>query len=138
MKIGRRIYFDVLNGNPLVDTGERQGGVVPTTPKEDALAYKELSERVIGTYAYIELAFGQFSQDFRESTGYRINIDKIADLPFEEGYKAIEFSYPDPNEPEEEQSYRAPLSAEVERLKQEDLNNKEAIAELYILSTGGF
>lgn len=113
MKIGRRIYFDVPTGNILVDTGERQGSVIPTTPEQDASAYNALAERAVGTYSYIELQYGQYSQDFEESNGYRINVEMISELPFEEGHKALEFSYPDSNEPEVEQPYQTPLSEQV-------------------------
>lgn len=113
MKIGRRIYFDLTTGNIIVDTGERQGSVLPTTTEQDISTYKDLSERVIGTYAYIELEFGQLAQDFMESNGYRINIDKIADLPLEEGYKALEFSYPDSNEPEAPPFFVKPLTEQI-------------------------
>lgn len=113
MKIGRRIYFDLTTGNLLVDTGERQAGVRPTTIEQDVANYKELSERVIGTYAYIELPYGQYAQDFAECNEYRVNVDLISDLPFEEGYKALEFSYPDPNAPEEPQPYQVPLSQQI-------------------------
>lgn len=129
MKIGRRIYFDLETGNVLVDTGERQGSVRPTTTEQDIATYKVLNERVIGTFAYIELPYGQYAQDFRECNGYRVNVDMISDLPFEEGYKALEFSYPDPNAPEEPQPYQAPLSEKVESLEQEKMILQLALAE---------
>lgn len=118
MEIGRKIYFDLETGNIIVDTGERQGSVVPTTVEQDIAAYKDLSERVIGTYAYIELAFGQLAQDFAESNGYRIIVGMIPELPSAEGYKALEFSYPDSNNPGvDEPVYQKPLSEEVQELK---------------------
>ena len=129
MQIGRRVYFDVITGNVIADTGERQGNVIPTTIEQDVAVYTVLSERNRDTFDVLELEFGQYAQDFAECNGYRVNPDT----------KQIEFSYPDPNEIEpSEPVYQAPLSEEVDRLKQEDLNNKEAIAELYVLSMGGF
>lgn len=45
MEIGRRIYFDKLTGNVLVNTGERSGNVIETTVEYDLQVYKALSER---------------------------------------------------------------------------------------------
>ncbi|MEK3993723.1 hypothetical protein MKY29_11915 [Psychrobacillus sp. FSL K6-2365] len=128
MNLGRRIYFDKATGNILVDKGEHEGILRVPTVDQDIESYISLSERNRETFDYIELNYGEFSQDFAESNGVRVNPNT----------KELEFSYPDPNEPEAPQIFRKPLSEEVERLKAEDLNNKEAIAELYLLSMGGF
>lgn len=129
MQIGRRIYFDKKTGNVIQDTGERQGDVVEATPEQDIEVFRSLSERNRDTFDYIELPYGEYQQDFMDSQeNYRVNPET----------KELEFSYPDPNEPEAPQEFRKPLSEEVEKLKAEDLNNKEAIAELYLLSMGGF
>lgn len=110
MEIGRRIYYDKEAGNPIVDTGERKGYVKNTTVEQDIKAYKALTERNRDTFDYIELEYGQYAQDFAESNGYRVNPET----------KELEFSYPDPNEPEVEQPYQAPLSEQIEELKQEN------------------
>lgn len=116
MQIGRRIYFDKATGNIIVDTGERQGFVRPTTVEQDIATFKELSERNRETFDYIELEFGQYAQDFAECNGYRVNPET----------KQLEFSYPVPTESGAGPVYRPPLSEEVETLKQ-------SIAELTIL-----
>src|SRR5690625_5024842 len=109
MKIGRRIYYDLGTGNVLVNTGERQGFVKKTTPEQDIENYKALSERNRDTFDYIELEYGQYSRDFAECDGYRVNPET----------KELEFSYPDPNEDEpQEPEYQEPLSVQVENLKQ--------------------
>ncbi|MEK4085597.1 hypothetical protein [Psychrobacillus sp. FSL K6-1415] len=126
--IGRKIYYEISTGNVIVDTGDRQGGVVATTIEQDYESYIALSERNPSTVGVLELEFGQYAQDFAESSSYRVNPTT----------KEVEFSYPNPDETEAPQVFRKPLSEEVERLKAEDLNNKEAIAELYLLSMGGF
>jgi hypothetical protein len=114
MQIGRRIYFDVSTGNLIVDIGEREGSVIPTTVEQDIAVYKALSERNRETFDYIELDFGEYAQDFAECNGYRVNPET----------GLLEFSYPDPNEPEpQEPVYRTPLSVQVEAQNQ-------AIAEL--------
>lgn len=132
MKIGRRIYFDKATGNVILDTGERQGNVVPTTIEHDIATYKILSEINRETFDHIELEYGQYAQDFAECNGYRVNIEKLTELSEDEKYKAIEFSYPDPDSSKDEQEivYRKPLSEEIEDLKQ-------SIAELTIFLAGG-
>ena len=115
-RIGRRIFFDKATGNVLVDTGERAGFVVPTTVEQDIAAYKDLSERNRETFDYIELPFGAYAQDFAACNGYRVNPET----------REIEFSYPDPSEPEAPLVYQKPLSEEIAETKQ-------AIAELTIL-----
>ena len=117
MQIGRRIYFDAITGNVLVDTGERQGFVTPTTPEQDIATYTALTERNPDSFAYIDLEYGQYMQDFAACNGYRINPET----------QQIEFSYPDPNEPEpQEPVYRAPLSEQIEA-------QSDAIAELSLM-----
>ena len=114
--IGRKIYYDKLTGHVLVDTGERVGFVVPTTIEQDIQTFKALSERNRETFDYIELPFGAYAQDFRECNGYRVNPET----------RQLEFSYPDPNDPEAPPVYQKPLSEEIAETKQ-------AIAELTIL-----
>ena len=110
MQIGRKIYYEVLTGNVLVDTGERQGSVRPTTAEQDIAAYKVLSELNRETFDVLELEYGQYAQDFTQANGYHVNPET----------KALVFSYPDPNaEPEApaEPVYQVPLSEEVALLK---------------------
>lgn len=102
-QIGRRIYFDLLTGNVILDTGERVGFVVPTTVEQDINTYQALKERVRETFDYTELEFGQYAQDFAECSGYRVNPET----------KELEFSYPDPNEPEKEPQFIKPLSTQI-------------------------
>lgn len=45
MEIGRRIYYDLANGNIIIDVGERSGDIVPTTIDQDIETYIALSER---------------------------------------------------------------------------------------------
>lgn len=110
-EIGRKIYFDVISGDVIVSIPERLGYVKETTIEEDIGRYTALSERNRDTFDVIELEFGQYAQDFAECNGYRVNPET----------KEIEFSYPDTNEEEPQVPvYRAPLSEEVDGLKQEN------------------
>uniref|UniRef100_A0A7U3YCZ3 Uncharacterized protein n=1 Tax=Geobacillus sp. (strain Y4.1MC1) TaxID=581103 RepID=A0A7U3YCZ3_GEOS0 len=119
LQIGRRIYFDKLTGNVIVDTGEKIGFVTETTIDQDFEMYEALKQRVRDTVGVIQLEFGQYAQDFAQCNGYRVNPET----------KQLEFSYPDPNATEPQETvYRKPLSEELEETKQ-------AIAELTLLLT---
>lgn len=125
MQIGRKIYYEISTGNVLVDTGERQGSVRPTTVEQGIAAYKVLSELSRETFDVIELAFGQYAQDFAESNGYRVNPET----------KTLEFSYPDPNEPEAPQVYVKPLTEQIADL---EAKTDQAVMELtMIIAMGG-
>ena len=121
MKIGRKIYHDIATGNVIIDTGERQGSVIPTTIEQDIQTYKALSERNRETFDYIELEYGQYAQDFAECNGYKVNPET----------KELEFSYPNPNEEEpQEPAYQAPLSEEVKELKARQGSTEDALLTL--------
>ncbi|MCM3040719.1 hypothetical protein M3201_13530 [Paenibacillus motobuensis] len=90
MQIGKKIYFEKATGNVIVDTGERSGFVRETTQEEDFAAYQALAERVPDTVGCLQLEYGQYSQDFAECNGYRVNPETLE----------LEFSYPDPGETE--------------------------------------
>ncbi|MGO0058664.1 DUF4376 domain-containing protein [Brevibacillus fluminis] len=74
--IGRKIYFDKLSGNVLVDTGERAGFVRETTQEEDFQSYSALSERVPATVGCLQLEYGQDSDKFAQYQ-YRVDPEKL-------------------------------------------------------------
>ena len=118
-QIGRKIYYDKTTGNVIVDTGEMMGAVVETTIDQDFETYQALNERVRDTVGVIQLEYGQYAQDFAQCNGYRVNPETLE----------LEFSYPDPNETEQqEQVYQKPLT---EQLKE----TQQALAELTLLLT---
>jgi len=110
--IGRRLYYEKLTGNPILDTGERTGDVVQTTIVQDFETYAELAKRVPETVGVIELDYGQYAEDFAACNGWRV------DLSGEE--PVILFSYPDPNESDVQPVYRPPLSVAVSNLEAEN------------------
>ena len=120
MKIGRKIYYDLTTGNIITDTGERQGSVVATTIEQDIATYSALSERNRETFGVIELSFGEHARDFAESNGYQVNLDT----------KKLEFSYPDPSEPEAPPVYDTPLSEQVEELRIAQAETDSTVLEL--------
>ena len=108
INVGKRIYYDKITGEVILNTGDKQGVVIPMTAEQEIASYTALSERNRETFDVLELDYGEYAQDFAETNGYRINPDT----------KQIEFSYPDPNETEpSEPIYQEPLSAEVKLLK---------------------
>jgi len=129
MQIGRKIYYDKLTGNVIVDTGERQGAVVPTTIEQDFQTYAALAERVPETVGVLELEFGQYAQDFAECSSYRVDVS--GETP------TLVFSYPDPSDPEAPPVYQRPLSEQIAEVRAENLTIMEAIAELYEMIVGG-
>ncbi len=117
MKIGRKIFYDLISGNVIIDTGERQGSVVATTIEQDVASYTVLSERNPETFAVIELPFGQYAQDFAQCNGYKVNVET----------GELEFSYPDPNQPVEEPVYVKPLTEQIKELETKLLASADAI-----------
>ncbi|MEL3959412.1 hypothetical protein NST17_19865 [Caldifermentibacillus hisashii] len=116
-RIGRKIYYDKATGNVILDTGERMGTVVETTIDQDFETYQALKERVRDTVGVIQLEYGRYSVDFAQCNGYCVNPETLE----------LEFSYPDPNATEPQESvYQKPLT---EQLKE----TQQAIAELTLL-----
>lgn len=75
MNIGKRIYYDAVSGDIVLDTGERGGDVVNTTPDQDFKTYPDLMSRDRATVRYIELEYGSYTKEFGECEGYRIDPD---------------------------------------------------------------
>jgi hypothetical protein len=110
MKIGRRIFFELATGNVILDKGEMQGSVVPTTIAQDIQNFTILSSRNRDSYDSIELGFGEFGQDFAACNGYRVNPET----------RSLEFTYPDPTAPIEPLTFQKPLTAQIDELKREN------------------
>lgn len=106
---GTRLFYDKITGIVFFEIREQEFhfDAVDTTIEQDINTFPILSERNRDTFDVLELPFGAYSQDFRECNGYRVNVET----------KTLEFSYPDPNEPNIEQPYQAPLSEKVKQLE---------------------
>jgi hypothetical protein len=74
MQIGRRIYYELLTGNIIADTGERSGSVVSTTTAQDFEFYTALTNRNPLTVGMLQLEFGERAQDFAQCVDYRVNV----------------------------------------------------------------
>jgi hypothetical protein len=64
MQIGRKIYYELLTGNVIIDTGERQGDVVETTQDQDFQLYTTLQPYNQSSIGVLQLAFEQDAQNF--------------------------------------------------------------------------
>ena len=71
--IGKRIYYLKVDGRVVLDTGEAEGWVNPTTTEDDWRIYTELSKYNKSEVDFIELQFGEFKTEFAECTSYRVN-----------------------------------------------------------------
>jgi hypothetical protein len=117
LRVGHKIYFDKSLGNVLVVTSELQGNVEETTIEHDIATFTALSERNRDSFDVIELEFGQFAEDFAECNGFRVNVTT----------KELEFSYPNPNEPEAPLVYQKPLTVQVKEVREELAVTQEAV-----------
>lgn len=100
---------------------------IDRTIEEDRNTFQILQGRIDTSYDYLDVDYELYKQDFAECNGYRVNVET----------KTLEFSYPDPNEPDVEQPYQAPLSEQIAELRAENVTTLEAIAEVYELVLGG-
>ena len=112
MQIGRRIYYELETGNPILDTGERSGDVIETTIDQDFETFKVLADRVRETVGCLQLEYGQYAQDFAACSGYRVDVSS-------EPHRLV-FSYPDPSDPGELPVYQKPLTEQVAVLQDEN------------------
>ena len=89
--LGKRIYYLKVDGRVILDTGEAEGWVNPTTTEDDWRIYTELGKYNKSEVDFIELKWGEFKTEFAECTSYRVNVDT----------KQLEFDYtPVPPSPE--------------------------------------
>lgn len=107
--IGRKIYYDKITGEVLVDTGE--GSIIETTEEQDIARFVALSNRNRDTFDVIQLAYGQYREDFMQCINYRVNPEN----------RELEFSYPDPNATvPQEPVYVKPLTGQISELEQQN------------------
>lgn len=103
-----KIYYDKVTGVKLWDVSYNQPAVVDF--ERDYATVIDLKMRVKESIGLLVLENGQYAQEFAESNGYRVN-------PVT---KTLEFSYPDPNEPEVPQPFVKPLSVVVDDVIREN------------------
>lgn len=64
MQVGKKIYYEKLTGNVILETSEMQGDVRQTTQEEDFQIFKALSNRNPEAVGCIQLEYGQYSDKF--------------------------------------------------------------------------
>lgn len=130
MEQGKRIFYERDTGYVFFVIPEMKGNFKKRSLEEEISMFKPLGERNPDTFDVIELEYGQYAEDFKEADntiyngyGFRVNLDTLT----------LEFAYRDPNEPVSPPVFRKPLSEEIEELRQADIENKQAIAELTMM-----
>lgn len=123
IQVGRMIFYDKGTGQVLVTTPSQEGSYVYENPEDLISLYPELKERDRSSFEVIQLEYGQYERDFEQAINWQVNLETIT----------LEFVYRDPNNPEEPQPFRKPLTEEIEELKRADIENKQAIAELTMM-----
>lgn len=129
--LGQKIYWDKVTNGIVVHRYEMIGDVRESTVDEDFEVFTALQERSRDSVLGIILEPGKYEEDFSSSDNFKIvesktPVDGITTL-IGNKYYDIQFSYPDPNNPNPvEPTYQAPLSEQLNELKQ-------AIAELTLM-----
>lgn len=88
MNVGKRLFYDTSTGSIIVNTGDRSGDIRKTTPQEDIRVYKELADRVEGTYSWMDFTYEAHKEE-ESLGGVIIRIDLETKKPV--------FKYPDPS-----------------------------------------
>ncbi|MFE6075279.1 hypothetical protein ACFVQB_12460 [Paenibacillus sp. NPDC057886] len=129
-KIGMKIYYDLQSGNVIQITPESAGIVVETTREQDFKLYQALADKVPESVGMIQLEHVAYSLD-RAEGGLIARVDPETLEPL--------FEYP-PKGDEEPQppgvsftSQIAELAAENGRMKEENTELKQAVAELSLV-----
>ena len=123
--IGKRIYYLKVDGRVVLDTGEAEGWVNPTTTEQDWEIYSELSKYNKSEVDFIELQFGEFKTEFAECTSYRVNVET----------KQLEFDYT-PIPPSPEVPVAPSLHERVDNLELGAEATQEALDMLLLASMG--
>ena len=123
--LGKRIYFLKVDGRVVLDTGEAEGWVNPTTTEQDWEIYTELSKYNKSEVDFIELQFGEFKTEFAECTSYRVNVET----------KQLEFDYT-PIPPSPEVPVAPSLHERVDNLELGAEATQEALDMLLLASMG--
>lgn len=128
MEIGRKIYYDKNTGVVVQHIPEASGPwIIETSREKDFIDFPSLSERNPDTVGLLQLEYGQYAEDFAETSGFRVNPDTLS----------LEFAYPDPNNPEQPPIYQPPLTAQVAELKAETAALNLAIIDVWETLAGG-
>lgn len=73
MNVGRRLYFDRVTGELIVDVGERSGDVLPHDVNRDFALLPELKGKLLDDVVYTDLEFGDRKEEFTQM--HKITLD---------------------------------------------------------------
>ncbi|OPA74685.1 hypothetical protein BVG16_23290 [Paenibacillus selenitireducens] len=122
-ELGRKIYYQLSTGNVVFTRGEMTGNVIESTKEQDFTSYSILADYNPNTIGVVQLEYGQYAEEFATCNGYRVNPETLE----------LEFSYPNPTEPEKPPVYQKPLSEEVEETKARITDLELTIAEMMVM-----
>lgn len=120
----RLIFYDKLTGNRLYDCSYTPPFNEPTFDQVYN-AVLDLRVREKTTIGFIRYENGEYEQDFAECSGFRVNPTT----------KALEFAYPDPNNPESPPVFQTPLRDQIKALNERQALSEAAID--FLIMNGG-
>lgn len=127
IQVGRMIFYDKGTGQVLVTTPSQEGSSVYENPEDLIPLYPELKGRERSSFDVIQLEYGQYDEDFSSAIKWEVDRSTLS----------LVFRYHDPNNPEEPQPLRKPLTEEVDELNStigtllmESANDKATISSL--------
>ncbi|MEC1377368.1 hypothetical protein P9D39_24385 [Heyndrickxia oleronia] len=119
--LGRRLYYNIITGVILYDTGERMGeNIVDSTIEDDFKYSLELRNQNRDIVDYLQLEPGQYNEEFSEAVTYRVNPET----------KELEFGYEINND---YTGFQSPYKKQIDELKKENEEYKNRIADLEII-----
>ena len=119
--LGRRLYYNIITGVILYDTGERIGeNIVDSTVEDDFKYSLELRNQNRDIVDYLQLEPGQYNEEFSEAVTYRVNPET----------KELEFGY---EINKDYTGFQSPYKKQIAELKKENEEYKNRIADLEII-----
>ena len=73
--VGSRVFYLKETGEIVFITGQRKGGVIPTTPEQDLEIYEELHKYNKDSLKSIQLRYDEYKTEFEEATSYCVDIE---------------------------------------------------------------
>ena len=81
MEIGKRIYYDKVTGNIILDTDKMNGNVENVTIQSDFEIYPELKNRTLENTGIIQLAYGERGTEFSNMGSMRVENGQLIIYP---------------------------------------------------------
>lgn len=136
MAIGHKLYYENATGDVILITPEKHSEfAINTTKEQDFQMYDVLAARNPDTVGVIQLEYGQYSAEFQSAKSVHVNPET----------QELQFEYPEYHPPltvqvetlRAESEQLKQKANEIDKLRDEDLKIKLALAELAELIVGG-